>query len=163
LMASLLIVLVAAGCSDGDATEAVESTHVSPTQPGETVQQSPLAAPTLTATWDAEPAPGTASLRGQIEIAQDNVLLGELFLAKAVPTSQPDVDLLELDEENSPRALLDRATGEFLFTDVEPGKYGLIVWEPMSSGAVNDPETGETLFVELDADETVDLGRLTFP
>ncbi len=163
LVTCLLVVLVVVGCNDRNATEEVGSTQASPTRASTPAQQSPLATPPLTATWDAKPAPGMASLRGRIEITQDNVLLGELFLAKAVPTSQPDTDLLELDEENSPRALLDRATGEFLFVDIEPGKYGLIVWEPMASGPVNDPQTGETLFVELGADEAIELGTLYYP
>ena len=70
---------------------------------------------------------------------------------------------VELDHDNSPRALVDRGTGRFIFVDAEPGKYGLIAWEPMSSAPVPDPETGETLFFEVSADEVLDLGTLHFP
>jgi len=112
---------------------------------------------------NATPTPGTDILRGRIEITSPTVLLGELFLAKAVSTSDPKVDLLELDEANSPRALLNRKTGDFIFLNVEPGKYGLIVWEPMNSAPVNDPSTGETLFIELPPNHIVDVGILYFP
>jgi len=112
--------------------------------------------------WDAQPAQGKANLRGRLE-ASPGILLGELFLAQAVPASNPDVALLELDQDNSPRAFLDRATGRFVFVDIEPGKYGLIVWEPMNSVIVNDPETGGTLFVTLSADRVVDVGTLPVP
>ena len=113
--------------------------------------------------WDAQPAPGTANLRGRLVLADQAILLGELFLAKAVPTDNPEVKLLELDEKTSPRATIDRATGDFLFLNVEPGEYGLIAWEPMSSAAVNDPKTGETFYVQLTPDEVTDTGTLSFP
>lgn len=111
---------------------------------------------------EPSPLPGTGLLLGNIEVA-DSVLLGELFLATAVPTNKPGVDVLELDTERAPKADLDRSTGQFAFRDVTPGKYGIIVWEPMSSAPVADPNTGETLLVVLEPDDVVDLGTLHFP
>lgn len=113
--------------------------------------------------WDAEPAPGRAVLRGHIEVTQPTALLGELFLAAAVPTSDPEIDLLELDEDKSPKAEINRSTGEFIFRDVEPGKYGLIAWEPLNSRPLNDPATGATFMFELPADQITDVGTLYFP
>jgi len=112
--------------------------------------------------WDITPVPGKAILRGRV-IVQPDFLLGELYLGKAVPTSNPNVDLVELDEKTAPRAIINRATGEFIFLDVEPGKYGLIAWEPMNSLLVKDPQTGYTLFVTLLADQVIDVGTLLIP
>jgi hypothetical protein len=132
--------------------------------PAGTTAESPLPTPGPgLPDWDARPASGTANLRGSLVLTEQSILLGELFLARAMPTDNPEVYLLELDEKTAPRAMIDRATGQFLFTNVEPGTYGLIVWEPMSSAAVNDPETGQTLYIQLTSDEVTDVGTLTFP
>jgi hypothetical protein len=171
----LTILLLVTGCG-GTPTAGLDQTNQTPppaTQPlpatdepgtpeGEAMQ-SPLSPPAVELPWDAAPAEGKAIVRGQIEVLEPGVLLGELFLASAVPTTNPEVDLLELDHDNSPSALLDRTTGRFMFLNVEPGKYGLVVWEPMSSAPVPDPETGETLFFEFSAGEVKDLGTLRFP
>ena len=113
--------------------------------------------------WNDAPSSGKSTIRGYIQITQPTILLGELFLAKAVPTSDPAIDLLELDEKASPRAVIDRTTGQFIFSNVEPGKYGLIAWEPMNSFLINDSETGQTLFFSVKADEALDLGLLAVP
>ena len=112
--------------------------------------------------WNITPVPGKAILRGRV-IVQPDFLLGELYLGKAVPTSNPNVDLIELDEKTAPRAIINRSTGEFIFLDVEPGKYGLVAWEPMNSLLVKDPQTGYTLFVTLLADQVIDVGALLIP
>ncbi|MEM3485496.1 MAG: hypothetical protein QXI12_07720 [Candidatus Methanomethyliaceae archaeon] len=112
--------------------------------------------------WTITPDPGKAILRGRV-IVRPHFLLGELYLGKAVPTSDPNVELIELDENSSPRAIIDRTTGEFIFLNVEPGKYGIIAWEPMKSILVNDPETGSTLFVILSAGQVKDIGTIFVP
>jgi hypothetical protein len=96
-------------------------------------------------------------------VTNSSTVLGELYLAESVPTDKEGVALLELDERNSLRASINRGTGEFVFLDVTPGRYGLIAWEPQNSFPVEDPDTGETLFVELPADEVVDVGSLPVP
>lgn len=166
----LALSLLLAGC--GSTPEPAPTDTQAPlpaTQPAQATaeesepMQSPLPTPQVELPWDTEPADGQAVVRGRIEVVQEGVLLGELFLAKAVPTTNPELDLLELDQDNSPRALVDRSTGRFIFVDVEPGKYGLVAWEPMSSGPINDPETEQTLFFEVPAGEVKDLGTLYFP
>jgi len=160
----LLAALVSAGCSGTGTAEEGEATSPPLDTPSGTIAESPIPTPEPgLPEWDAQPAPGTANLRGHIVVADQTILLGELFLAKAVPTDKPEVSLLELDEKTAPRATINRATGEFVFVDIEPGKYGLIVWEPMSSAPVNDPKTGQTLYIELVADEATDIGTLNYP
>jgi hypothetical protein len=160
----LLASLLTAGCN-GTATPTVGEVTSSPiATPGGTIAESPLPTPGPgLPEWNAQPAPGTSNLRGRLVITDQTILLGELLLAKAVPTDNPEVSLLELDEKTAPRAIIDRATGEFVFSNVEPGKYGLIVWEPMSSAPVNDPSTGQTLYVQLTSGEVTDVGTLNLP
>lgn len=173
ILTALLLLL--SGCAGTPEAGSVEATHSAlptgqpepateePVPAGGEALQSPLPTPSVDLPWDADPAQGAALVRGRIEIVQPAVLLGELYLARAVPTTNPEVELLERDHDNSPAAVVDRSTGRFVFVDVEPGKYGLIIWEPMGSGPVTDPETGETLFFEVSAGEVKDLGTLYFP
>jgi hypothetical protein len=173
VVVALLISVLIVGCgADDPVTPSPTATSVpprnteTPTTSGgvtESPLESPLPTPSEAIPWDQEPAAGKANLRGRIVVSDPTVLVGELFLAVAVPTDMSDIELLELDTEVAPQAYIDRATGQFLFVDVEPGRYGLIAWEPMNSGAVTDPETGETLFLELSAGEVKDLDTLEIP
>lgn len=161
----LLIALLCAGCGQNDEQPVPTATSSGDgPAPGETALDSPIPTPIVTnLDLDATPEPGKANLKGRIVITEQTALLGELYLAAAVPTSNPEIYLLELDEEGSPRALLDRNTWDFIFLNVEPGKYGLIAWEPLQSSPIDDAETGETLFIDLAADEVHDIGVLYFP
>ncbi|MGC9397915.1 MAG: hypothetical protein ACP5HM_02130 [Anaerolineae bacterium] len=166
LMLSVLLGSALMGCTPPSGFEE------SPLSQPPPLLESPVNSPEPTSTeelvsnlaaWDIDPAPGRAVIRGHIEKTRNNIVLGEIFLAKAVPTSNPDIDLLELDEQTAPKAEIDRDTLTFVFTNVEPGRYGLIVWEPMNSVLLNDPETGETLFIDIESGEVIDLGTVYFP
>lgn len=165
LIVILLFALLCVGCGQDDG-QLVPATTAPEERPAstETAFESPIPTPVIgTADWEATPEAGKANLRGQIVITEETYFLGELYLAAAVPTSNADVFLLELDEENSPRALLDHTTWRFVFRNVEPGKYGLIAWEPMQSAPITDSETGETLYIDLSAGDVHDVGILFFP
>jgi hypothetical protein len=168
LFAVLAFVSVfAMGCK-GATEEPVETTvAVSPLPQqsiGPGVADSPLVAPPSDPIdFEVKPAPGKAVFKGTIQLTTSTVVLGELFLATAEPTSDPGIDVLGLDQESAPKASIDRSTGQFIYVDVEPGKYGLIVWEPLNSYPVADPETGKTLFVELLPDQVIDVGELSIP
>ena len=164
LVVLLSTALLGASCGNDQQAEPTVTTSQETSAPSESVLESPIATPVVSPIdWDATPEAGKANLRGRILITEQTALLGELFLAAAVPTSDPDILLLELDEKNSPRALIDRNTWEFIFLNIEPGKYGLITWEPMQSAPVADPETGNTLYIDLSADQVHDVGTLYFP
>jgi len=161
---ALLAALTLVGCAVRP-IEPAKSTASPLTTPSKasTSSNSPVQTPMAgLPNWDAKPASGKAILRGRVTV-QSNFLLGELYLAKAVPTNNSNVDLIELDEKTAPRAAINRATGEFILMNVEPGKYGLVAWEPMNSIPINDPKTGHTLFVTLLADQVTDVGMLFVP
>jgi hypothetical protein len=170
--AFILVALVVSGCAVKDTgpiqstvAPGLQATKVSPiVTPGQAARAvSPVETPGAgLPEWNSKPASGKAILKGRVKVAP-TVLLGEIYLVKAMPTSNPTIDILELDEKASPRALIDRNTGEFMLLNVEPGKYGLIVWNPSDSAPVNDPKTGQTFFVTLTADQVTDVGTLAFP
>lgn len=162
-----LTMLFVIGCSVQATQLTPNTTTISPLFQSEISPQmtnSPMTIhPSEPINLDATPQSGKANLRGHIETRETNVLLGELFLAKAVSTSNPEIDLLELDETTAPRAQIDRATGNFIFINVEPGKYGLIAWEPLNSITISDPKSGGTLFIELMPNQITDIGTLYYP
>lgn len=160
----LLIISLASSCNQSTQVTSIVTSSPPSTPKKSGSIQSPIQTPSSELPgWNATPAPGKSNLRGRIVITRSSIVLGELYLARAVQTDREGVALLELDEKNSPRASIDRNTGEFVFLNVTPGTYGLIVWEPQNSFPVADPDTRETLFVELPADEVVDVGSLEVP
>jgi len=109
------------------------------------------------------PSPGKAVIYGKLHLTSPTVLVGELYLGQAVPTTDPNIELISLDEQSAPKAQIDRETWEFIFTDVNPGRYSIIVWEPMNSSPIDDPRTGETLFIDVSPDSIINVGTLYFP
>lgn len=113
--------------------------------------------------WNATPQVGKSIIKGKLIIENSSILVGELYLANAVPTSNPDVFLLELDQERAPKAIIDRKTGRFIFRDVIEGIYGIIVWEPLNSFPINDRYNGQTLFIDVRANKIIELGDVHIP
>ena len=48
----------------------------------------------------------------------------------------------------------------FVFSDVEPGKYILLIWSPMSILPVKDVETQEEIILIIEAGEEINLGTI---
>lgn len=161
----LLCLVVLSNCAPDAAVTTTTSPLTSP------IYESPISTPSGTeiyadirpAEWDATPEPGMAVVKGQIQLSLPSALLGELFLAKAMATSNPEIELLELDQENAPMAVIARESMAFVFLNIEPGRYGIIAWEPMNAMVLNDPATGQTLYIDVKADDVIDVGVLSFP
>lgn len=158
----LLILTVLSNCTKDATPTSTTSPLVSPL-----TMDSPIAVPqsvNLPPEWNMTPESGKAMVRGLINMPDPpTALLGELFLAKTMPTNNPEIELLELDQDAAPRAIIARDSMAFVFVNVEPGRYGLIAWEPMNSMVLNDPKTGQTLYIDISAGQIVDLGALNFP
>lgn len=113
--------------------------------------------------WNATPQVGKSIIKGKLRIENSSILVGELYLANAVPTSNPEVFLLELDQEIAPKAVIDRETGRFIFLDIVEGIYGIIVWEPLNSFPIKDRYNGQTLFIDVRANKIIELGDIHIP
>jgi len=165
MMMGLLCLALLSNCTPDAITPTTltSSPLISPLPEAENNGKTPSNA-NFPAEWLATPEPGKAIVKGYIKMSdQPSALLGELFLGKAMPTSDTEIELLELDQENAPRAIIERDTMAFIFLNVEPGRYGIIAWEPMCSLVLNDPNTGQTLYIDVKADEVVEVGTLNFP
>jgi hypothetical protein len=82
-----------------------------------------------------------------------------VYLGGIVYSDKQKMPFVSLDQSASPRTATDDV-GRFVFEDVPPGKYGLIVWTPVSSDLVSDPRTGETLILDVRAGDTIDVGAV---
>jgi hypothetical protein len=69
--------------------------------------------------------------------------------------------LPSLNTETAPKAILDRSSGAFTFVNVPPDDYALVTWDPFNSSLINDPETGETLFITVSPDHVNDMGDIS--
>jgi hypothetical protein len=165
-----LVMVILAGCSSPTPTTAalVPTVVSSPSGldsplPDVSTGQSPVPTPIARETLQVQPSdPGLGTVKGQLIWPQvSSVVLGELFLAKALPTSHESIMLPSLDTETAPKAVLNRTTGEFAFVNVPPDIYTLVVWDPFNSALINDSETGETIFITVQADQVIDMGTIT--
>jgi hypothetical protein len=84
--------------------------------------------------------------------------LGNTLYAAEEAESPPLVSFSELE---SPEAVQDVETGQFVFTDIPPGEYALIIWTPVFSMIVIDPDTGHEMIFQVEADQLKDLGTIS--
>jgi hypothetical protein len=83
--------------------------------------------------------------------------IGVLYLASTLESSDPKYQpMVAFSEASDPKGIQDR-NGNFLFVDVPPGKYALIIWTPVTNTVIENPETGEYLYLDVTAGEILDL------
>lgn len=151
--------------TDEAATPVVEATIVaSPVSP---IARSPLPTPTMPPTPTpevAEPENGKGTVVGIIydQIAGSPYGERDLYLAKISelqsPEGEPAGQFAELDVTSSPYARIDES-GRFVFENVEPGLYGLVVRLPsMQEILLEDAATNFNIPVEVEAGEILDMG-----
>lgn len=106
--------------------------------------------------------------------ASHGAIVGQLFLTNYQPAAGSILYLGEYMglETSNPSVVLDPAKhlhtqtdekGAFCFSEVPPGRYGLIVWNAAESVLLSDPNTGYSLILEIDPGETTDVGILYSP
>lgn len=115
------------------------------------------------------PTPNNATgiVIGQLVIEGENdkpYLAPTLFLGSALNPSNPEYPpLISLNIEGDPKAIQDK-TGRFVFTEVQQGKYGLIIWSPYTQTVITDPKNQENpLVINVVQGEIVDLGKISVP
>jgi hypothetical protein len=137
----------------------------------------PSAAPTKTNTQDAasaqdipNPTPasndvGTVSGR-VVSVTEKNgrkpITDFSVYLGHILKSEQGVEGLVELDKGSAPSARLD-AQGNFVFTKVPPGRYGLMLDTPQGAILLNTPVTGKSMIVEVQGGKAINLGELQYP
>jgi len=121
---------------------------------GDSLHPEKLAIPT--------PSVVTGVINGRILIKGTNepylnslLLLGEI--------SKPDKEgyppLIGYSLESNPRGT-QSTNGDFYFSNIMPGEYGIVLWSPMSTFLLSNFETGETILITVTAGEITDLGAV---
>lgn len=87
-----------------------------------------------------------------------------IYLGRAIPADKPEFPpLISLDIEIDPLAVQDK-NGNFIFTSVQPGQYGLLLWSPYSQTLIVDPDNeGFPLLIEVQQGSIVELGTIIVP
>lgn len=159
-VALLALLLVALSCVDGCSKEQPSASIFS----SPTTWESPLPAPPIESPL-ALPSPtsGVSVIGGVVVDVQTQraPLEGIVYLAKVVSldTGQP---VVRLDRHGAPSAV-PTEKGEFIFPEVEPGDYGVVLWTPDVSFLLENPRDGKSLILTVGPDEILDLGRIEVP
>lgn len=84
-----------------------------------------------------------------------------VYLGSILKSEQGKEGLVELDKAKAPHATVD-AQGNFVFTDVKPGRYGLMIDTPRGAVLLNDPSNGGNFIVQVDGGKVQNLGELKY-
>lgn len=121
--------------------------------PTVTAPQAPIVAPT--------PLPGRAVVTGKLKNLKSVGVVASirLFLAKIYYSADGTSAAFGLDIRTSPRAVSD-FDGSFVFVDVEPGEYLLMVGDPTLAGTVKySDSTGKDVILKVSAGQTLNIGE----
>ena len=123
----------------------------------------PVSVSKPTSILSIQPAPGTATVVGILKIEHtDQPMAGvELYLALHIGVDE-NTPIYSLEPSSAPHAVVEN-NGRFVFKDVPPGRYSIVVWNPFNSFLVRDPKTGLELVIDVRPNQIYDLGILFEP
>lgn len=88
--------------------------------------------------------------------------VGDIFLGLLIPAEQESYPpMIKFSEDINPKGIVD-VEGNFYFSDVEEGNYALIIYSLGGTYIVLD-DLGDTLYIEVEAGELLDLGTIIIP
>ena len=108
------------------------------------------------------PSANNGVVTGKILIQGTNepYLNSFLILGEVSEADQPGFPpLVGYSLDSNPRAVQAK-DGTFVFDKIKPGKYGIVLWSPLSTFLLSDPQTGETILVMVNAGKITDLGTI---
>jgi hypothetical protein len=147
-----------------------DSTLLSPlSTPGSgsegTAFQSPLPAPSEEPIEPPAPASQDVGVATGIMLGGNPPLPGVgmiLRLADVLVDSDGTPLSASLNKETAPTTLVG-GSGQFIFTDVPPGRYAIVVDLISTSVVLRDPASGDDLLVDVTGGEITDIGKLIYP
>lgn len=119
--------------------------------------------PLATAEMVLQPAPGTSIITGMLKVEHTNQpMVGvELYLASHIGADE-STPMYSLEPDSSPHTTV-QDDGRFIFKDVPPGRYAIVIWNPFNSFLARDPVTGSELVIDVEANHVYDEGTLFEP
>ena len=118
-----------------------------------TVPQAPIMVPT--------PSPGRAVVIGKLRNLKSVGVVASIrvFLARIYYSADGSSAAFGLDIRTSPRAVSE-VDGSFVFADVEPGEYLLMVGDPTLAGTVKYSDAaGKDVVLKVSAGQTLNIGE----
>jgi hypothetical protein len=95
-----------------------------------------------------------------IEGSREPYLGANLFLGEVVDATQPGYPpLIGYSENSDPKAVIAQ-DGSFLFLNIKPGRYGIVMVNPLSANLIQNLDTGDTLIITVEAGKENSLGEL---
>ncbi|MBN1876810.1 MAG: DUF2012 domain-containing protein [Anaerolineae bacterium] len=151
----MVLVLVVSGCNGAPTPQVT----LSPLSSGQSVSMIPT--PTLSTPFVLPlPSEGLSVIGGVFVDLQTQraPLEGVLYLGEML-SLDTGLPVVSLDQKTAFYAI-PAENGEFVFQDVPPGSYGLILVSPDYSFLIDDPKGEGSLLLIVEAGETLNLGRL---
>jgi len=106
------------------------------------------------------PSFGLAIVRGRIiEIQSKKAPAESVLYLGEVKSLSNGLPVIRLERDTAPHAI-PAQNGEFLFLDVEPGRYGLVLYTPEFSFLVDDPNTAKNFLLDISPNQVLDLGTI---
>jgi hypothetical protein len=126
---------------------------------------SPLAQPSVLSY--ARPSAGKGAATGRLVTQANGQEIGyqggDLYLAGFLAGSNSDAPpIVSFSVDGNPKAAVYLADGQFAFTDIAPGTYTLVVWNPATSFVVENPGKGAVVVV-IEPDKVAEIGKILVP
>jgi hypothetical protein len=84
-----------------------------------------------------------------------------LYLGEVMVDEKGQEMVASYDRSNSPRAYTN-AEGQFVFSDIRPGRYGLILDTVLSSFLLFQPDAEKALLFDVKAGEQTEVGDMNY-
>lgn len=121
--------------------------------PPEDIQQGPLTQITQ--------LPGKGAVKGKLLLNGRPVVDVNIFLAAIIKDTTGEEIIADMDQLSSPRSYTN-SQGEFLVSNVDPGRYAVIIDVAVNSSLLFKVESNDPLLVTVSRDTTVDLGDMNY-
>lgn len=84
-----------------------------------------------------------------------------LYLGTILKNPDGEDRLVELSKDTAPKTNTD-AEGRFVFTNIKPGRYGLMLDAPFGTLLLNHPQSGGDLVLDVTGGKVLDIGDLEY-
>jgi hypothetical protein len=171
----IFLVLLSACTTATTPTTAIKPTQIEVTQgtPGYPAPVEPVMAPSP----NGYPAPGTSvesspaiqptadpkmgKVTGALVLKGSPWTKADLYLAPVIKNAQGTQVAAQLDREDNPKTTTD-TQGKFVFVNVPPGRYALMYYDNPQAFLLLDPKTRLGVSATIEANNTIDLGTLSY-
>lgn len=152
-LAAALLALIVGGTA---CTAPNPKPTVSPLSPVPTRMVAPVGQPFTTAT--NQPNTGVVSGCLIVQGSKTTMVSRDVYLAAITDSGDGNFSAAAL-QQSSPASVTD-GNGCFVFVNVQPGRYGLILEAILDTVLLSDITTGKPIVVTVSPNKTVELGKI---